>query len=185
MNLEHVEAVKARIEEIRRRYVDNPIFNPPATITPCKPGRSFDGCLAEASKPRVADCPAELVPMINRAAEKHGIDPAVLKAVINTESGFRQSATSRVGAIGLMQLMPGTARALGVDPYDAEQNIDGGAKYLKQQMDKFGSIDLALAAYNAGPGSVIRYGGVPPYSETQRYVQNVMKSAEVFSQNQL
>lgn len=179
MNLENVEGVKARIEDIRRRFVDNPAFNPPSG----KATKSFNSCLQDARKPKSVSCPSDLEPIINQVAQKNGLDPAVLKAVIHVESGFRQSATSRVGAIGLMQLMPGTARALGVDPTNPAENIEGGARYLKQQLDKFGSIESALAAYNAGPGSVTRYGGVPPYAETQDYVRKVMKNAEAFSQD--
>jgi soluble lytic murein transglycosylase-like protein len=115
--------------------------------------------------------------IISEAAAKYNIDPALLKAVIHAESGFKPNAVSPAGAQGLMQLMPSTAAALGVtDPFDPEQNIYAGARYLRAQLDRFGGdVALALAAYNAGPGAVARYGGVPPYKETQRYVQRVLE----------
>ena len=112
---------------------------------------------------------------INAAAARHGIPAQVIQAVMAQESGGNASARSPVGAIGLMQLMPGTAAGLRVDPNDPAQNIDGGAKYLRQQFDKFGSWPKALAAYNAGPGAVEKYGGVPPYRETQGYVDRITK----------
>jgi hypothetical protein len=105
------------------------------------------------------------------AARRHDLAPELVDAVARQESGYRAAAVSRVGALGVMQLMPATARALGVDPHDPAANLDGGAAYLKAQLDRFdGRIDLALAAYNAGPGAVLRHGGVPPYRETEAYV---------------
>jgi soluble lytic murein transglycosylase-like protein len=112
---------------------------------------------------------------IDESAAATRIDPALLAAVISNESGFDPFATSRAGARGLMQLMPQTAASLGVtDAYDPEQNVRGGAHYLRALLDRFGSIELAVAAYNAGPAAVARYGGIPPYVETRAYVRNVL-----------
>lgn len=108
------------------------------------------------------------------AAREHGLPPRLLAAVAWQESRGRADAVSPKGAIGVMQLMPGTARRLGVDPHDREDNIRGGARYLRQQIDRFGSVPLALAAYNAGPGAVHRYGGIPPYRETRSYVASIL-----------
>ena len=114
--------------------------------------------------------------MIEQHANSSRLDPKLVRAVIQTESGYNASALSTVGAMGLMQLMPGTARELAVeDPYDPSQNIRGGTAYLRQMLDQFkGSLELAVAAYNAGPGAVQKYGGVPPYRETVSYVQRVL-----------
>ncbi len=108
------------------------------------------------------------------AAQRNGIPPDLFLRLVNQESGFNPGAASPAGAIGLTQLMPGTARELGVDPNDPMQNLDGGARYLKQQYDQFGDWSKALAAYNAGPGAVLKYGGTPPYEETQNYVASIM-----------
>lgn len=109
------------------------------------------------------------------AAEKYGVDSALIRAVIHAESAFKERAVSRAGAQGLMQLMPATAKDLGVtDSFNPVQNINGGAKYLAALLANFsGDIRLATAAYNAGPGAVSRYNGIPPYAETQAYVERV------------
>lgn len=114
--------------------------------------------------------------LINEYSQKYGLDSDFVKAVVKQESGFNEKATSKCGAMGLMQLMPGTAKALNVnDPYNARDNIEGGVKYLKGLMDRFdGDMKLALAAYNAGPNAVKKYNGIPPYNETQNYVKNIM-----------
>lgn len=114
--------------------------------------------------------------LINKYAVAYGVDPALVRAVMRNESGFNPLAVSPKGAQGLMQLMPGTAALMGVqNPFDPEQSIAGGVGYLRHCLDRFGhSVPLALAAYNAGPDAVSRYCGIPPYLETQLYVNNVM-----------
>ena len=118
----------------------------------------------------------DLDAIFDAAGQKYNISTDLLKAVARVESNFRPDATSRVGAMGIMQLMPGTAKYLGVtDAYDPEQNIMGGAKYLKEQLDRFdGDVKLALAAYNAGWPAVKKHGGIPPFRETQAYVPKVL-----------
>jgi len=111
---------------------------------------------------------------IDAAAREAGVDPALLAAVVRHESNFDQSTVSHAGAIGLAQLMPGTADWLNVDPHDPVQNLRGGATYLREQLDRFGSVDLALAAYNAGPNRVAQAGGIPQIAETQAYVPRVI-----------
>ena len=113
--------------------------------------------------------------LIDAAARKYNVDPKLVSAVAEVESGGDQDAASSAGAVGVMQLMPDTAAALGVNPYDKKSNIEGGAKYLRQMLDAFdGDVRRAVAAYNAGPQAVKDYGGVPPYQETQNYVNKVL-----------
>lgn len=118
----------------------------------------------------------EINSLIDEYSQKNGLDSDFVRAVVKQESGFNEKATSRCGAAGLMQLMPGTAKSLGVEnPYNAEQNVKGGTKMLANLLKTYGgNKELALAAYNAGGGAVKKYGGVPPYGETQRYVKNVL-----------
>jgi len=118
--------------------------------------------------------------LFSRAASRYGVDPSVLAAMASQESGFNSQAVSPAGAQGLMQFMPATAQGLGVNALDPNSAIDGAARYLSSLTKQFGSTDLALAAYNAGPGTVSRYGGIPPYTETQNYVRNVMSKAEAY-----
>jgi soluble lytic murein transglycosylase-like protein len=116
-----------------------------------------------------------LAPLLADSAERNGVAPALVEAVAYVESRFDPNAISRAGAVGPMQLMPQTARELAVDPADVAQNIDGGARYLRQMIDQFGGdVNLALAAYNAGPAAVRAHRGVPPYKETQAYVAAVL-----------
>ena len=114
---------------------------------------------------------------VQKAAAKYSLPPALIKAVIRAESNFQVGAVSPAGARGLMQLMPATAKELGVtDCFDIDQNIDGGAKYLRRMLDRFdGNVKHALAAYNAGPGTVIKYNGRVPYPETQQYIKRVLR----------
>jgi soluble lytic murein transglycosylase-like protein len=115
-------------------------------------------------------------PLIATTARRHGVPVALFTALVWQESGFRATARSRAGARGLTQLMPATARALGVRSiYDPAQNLSGGARYLKTQLARFGSKRLALAAYNAGPGAVRKYKGIPPFTETRGYVTNILR----------
>ncbi len=116
--------------------------------------------------------------IVKSTCQKYGVDDKLVMALINQESGFNQNAISKVGAQGLMQLMPATAKSLGVtNALDPVQNIEGGVKYLQGLLNQFhGNKILALAAYNAGPNAVKKYNGIPPYKETQNYVKNILKN---------
>jgi soluble lytic murein transglycosylase-like protein len=144
-------------------------------------GTSFATALQAASA-STAGGGSQYETLIEQAAARNGVDPAVLHGLIQQESGFDPSAQSSAGAMGLTQLMPGTASSLGVaNPLDPAESIEGGARYLAQQLASFGGNTAdALAAYNAGPGAVQQYGGVPPYAETQSYVQKVLGYAESY-----
>jgi peptidoglycan DL-endopeptidase CwlO len=127
-----------------------------------------------SSSRAMAAAPAAYKTLFEQAGRRYGVAPDLLAAVAQTESGFNPRAVSGAGAQGLMQLMPGTARSLGVDPSKPAEAIDGAARLLSQHLRQFGSTSLALAAYNAGPGAVTRYHGVPPYAETRSYVAKVL-----------
>ena len=139
-------------------------------------GTNGGGTAPVAAGSVVASTPA-LAPyahLFAQAGARHGIDPNVLAAVAKVESGGNASAVSPAGAKGLMQFMPGTARGMGIDPLDPAQAVDGAARLLTQLQGRLGSLELALAGYNAGEGAVRRHGGIPPYSETQQYVSKIM-----------
>ncbi len=119
---------------------------------------------------------SKYLPVARAAARKHNVPEDLFLRLVQQESAWKPKARSHKGAIGLAQLMPGTARYLRVDPHNPRQNLEGGAKYLREMYDKFGSWRLALAAYNAGPGAVEKHGGVPPYRETRNYVKKIWGS---------
>ncbi|MCE9624492.1 MAG: lytic transglycosylase domain-containing protein [Deltaproteobacteria bacterium] len=135
-----------------------------------------------AASDRMLDRVKEYEPHIRAAAERYGLPPELIAGVIWQESRGNSRAVSHCGAMGLMQLMPATAAGMGINnAFDAGQNIDGGSKYLRQMLDKFnGRVDFAVAAYNAGPGNVSKFGGVPPFRETQDYVPKVLGFANSF-----
>ncbi len=181
-----VSAAVARVSELQALIAPMPAPAPAAPAT----GAVQSSFAAQLSSAQSAGAPAtaplgaaggetQYDGLIAQAAQRHGVDPALLKGLIRQESNFDPNAGSPAGAQGLCQLMPGTAAALGVsNPNDPAQAVEGGAKYLRQQLDAFGGdVTKALAAYNAGPGAVQRFGGVPPYAETQNYVRQVQAYA--------
>jgi soluble lytic murein transglycosylase-like protein len=139
--------------------------------------------LAAASVSGAAPGPSTPLELADAAADRYGLPRALIRSVMAAESGFQPRAVSPKGAIGLMQLMPGTAQVLGADPYDPEQNVDAGARYLRDLLEKYNyGLRHALAAYNAGPGAVDKYNGVPPYRETIDYIGRIekkLRAAEV------
>jgi soluble lytic murein transglycosylase-like protein len=172
-----VSTIGTRLEQLQTMVAQLTAPPAPAATT------SFAGALASAqTSPGTAPAAGANIAFgaeIDAAAASNGIDPALLKGLVSQESGFDPNARSGAGAVGLTQLMPGTAAALGVtNPLDPAQSLQGGAKYLRQQLDRFGGDEkLALAAYNAGPGAVAKFGGVPPYAETKNYVNSVLSKA--------
>jgi soluble lytic murein transglycosylase-like protein len=185
------EAIRARIEQLRAQLGLNAPSRQP---TSSDPTGSLSGLIGSPDSlksggfkplspfaPGVSVAGGEaLKPMIERAAAEAGVEPALFDALVASESSYDPNARSRAGALGLSQLMPGTAAGLGVtDPFDPWQNLQGGARYLAQMMKKFRDPRTALAAYNAGPGAVEKAGGIPNYPETRAYVEKVMRLYEL------
>ena len=173
MNLTSLDITLQRIQTIENQ------FQSLMSYTAQKPSEDFQKILdssIEHQKNTTPTSRTEINDLIDKYSASAGLDSDFVKAVVNQESGFNPNATSKCGAMGLMQLMPGTAQGLGVtNAYDPEQNIQGGTKYLKGLMNRFdNNKSLGLAAYNAGPNAVKKYGGIPPYQETQNYVKSVL-----------
>lgn len=179
MDFGKIEAIQNRIADIETRVG--------MRQKPTKQIASFENLLADelktsqsektvkASAEKTELSPAAYASVIGEAAQKYNVDPRLISAVAEAESSFTQNAVSSAGAVGIMQLMPETAASLGINPYDAAENIDGGTHYLRQMLDTFGGdVKKAVAAYNAGPQAVKDYNGVPPYRETQGYVDKVL-----------
>jgi soluble lytic murein transglycosylase-like protein len=189
-----VEAAVSRISEIQALMAQSGLTPPaPQSVAATsfqdqlqQAGALGTGAAAAPTGATGGPVDGQFSDQINAAAQKYGVDPALLKGLIRQESNFNPNAKSPAGAAGLCQLMPGTAAALGcTNPLDPAQAIDAGAKYLSQQLKAFGGDPRkALAAYNAGPGAVQRYGGVPPYAETQNYVRAVMGFADQYRSEQ-
>ena len=193
-----ISSIRMRMQEIQSKFGSSPINSMPtgANFKPAgindlgsTTGATFEKILATKMNDTSGGTAAHHVKnfavsakasdydsIIKEASDKYGVDSKFIKAIIQQESGFNPNATSWCGAMGMMQLMPETAKGLGVkNAYDAKENIMGGVKYIKQQLDRFGGDkSKALAAYNAGPGAVLKHGGIPPYKETQNYVKNIM-----------
>ena len=171
MNLTGLDTTLHRINMIENQFQSLMSYG-------VEPDSDFQNILDKSINKSTETSRSEINDLIEKYAEKNGLDSDFVKAVVKQESGFNPNATSKCGAMGLMQLMPSTAQGLGVtNAYDAEQNIMGGTKYLKGLMDRFdNNKSLALAAYNAGPNAVKKYGGIPPYMETQNYVKSVLSN---------
>jgi hypothetical protein len=151
----------------------------PTVIRRVLPDTATSGVAASSTSSSLAGVP--YANLFQQAGARYGVDPSLLAAVASQESGFNAGAVSKAGAQGLMQFMPSTAQGLGINPLDPTSAINGAAKYLSGLQSQFGSTSLALAAYNAGPGAVSRYGGIPPYAETQNYVRAVTSKAEAYA----
>lgn len=181
MEVSGLQSAMQRMNDIEQNFMDLMGIKPEEKTAPDSDFQAIlDSNMDGYDSNSLEDTPSvprgEINALIERYSAKNNLDPTFVKAVVRQESGFNPKAKSCCGAMGLMQLMPGTAKGLGVvNPFNAEDNIKGGTKMLSNLLRTYGGRkDLALAAYNAGGGAVKKYGGIPPYAETQRYVKNIL-----------
>ncbi|RMG27245.1 MAG: lytic transglycosylase domain-containing protein [Armatimonadetes bacterium] len=173
--MREIEARMERIFSLDLSKAERRVAGPPATPGAALGAGAGIGIAYGASPLDPFGSDGTLPMLADQIAEENGLDAGLFRALIRAESGWNPNAVSPKGAMGLTQLMPDTARALGVNnPFDPVENLRGGARYLRQMLDQFGSVELALAAYNAGPGAVRRYGGIPPFPETKNYVAKIL-----------
>jgi soluble lytic murein transglycosylase-like protein len=179
-----MEEIQARVASLQQGTPSQPAASFASTLASAQqvPGQQTSAISVSAASGTTAGGTTDFESEINAAATSNGIDPALLKGLVQQESGFDPNARSGAGAVGLTQLMPATAAGLGVtDATDPVQSLQAGARYLREQLDRFGGDErLALAAYNAGPGAVSKFGGFRPYAETQNYVNKVMSNAATY-----
>lgn len=161
INFGNISGIESRILDIEKRMIE---------IAPTKEFTNVLSSVINEGKDGIDK-------VIEEISAKHGVDKNLVNIIAKAESNKNPNVVSEKGAIGIMQLMPGTAKELGVkNPFDVKQNIEGGVTYFKELLDKYkGNTEKALAAYNSGPGTVDKYGGIPPYKETQNYVRKIMK----------
>jgi soluble lytic murein transglycosylase-like protein len=180
--IEQIQAMMASLAPVGAQATPSSASSPTAFASSLQAATSATAPTATTGTTAATGAATPFAAEIDVAATRNGVDPALLRGLIRQESNFNAGARSPAGAMGLTQLMPATAAGLGVtNPSDPAQSIEGGAKYLKQQLDRFGGdVSKALAAYNAGPGAVQKYNGVPPYAETQNYVRNVTAYANEY-----
>lgn len=197
---DRISAIQSKLQRMHSQFsgVNSTGFNPssygPRCLNPPS-AQTFEQLMATASSSSSSSisasshsysgCEQDFNNIIKEASQKYGVEEELVRAIIKQESGFNPNAVSCAGAQGLMQLMPETAKGLGVaDPMDPRDNVMGGVKYIKQMLDRYdGNKTKALAAYNAGPGNVDHYGGVPPFSETQNYVNNILSMYQEYKKS--
>jgi soluble lytic murein transglycosylase-like protein len=168
---------RGAIFESQTRLLDGRLskqYDASVKLTPKGKGKAKAEAAAEAAPKWRGSYRGEFLAVAKAAARRHGVPEDLFLRLVQQESGWNPGAVSHKGATGLAQLMPGTARTLGVDIDDPAENLEGGARYLRMMYDKFGSWRLALAAYNAGPGAVEKHDGIPPYAETENYVKAIL-----------
>ncbi len=176
MEISSLDITLSRIRQIESRisHIDKKLGEIAGSEN--KGTKPFDKILNEKIQENPPAKDDDINKLIEKYSKENNIDKNLVQAVIKTESNYNKNAVSHAGAQGLMQLMPFTAQTLGVtDPFDPEENIAGGTKYLKNLINRYNSLELGLAAYNAGPEAVNKFGGIPPYAETQNYVKKVLE----------